>query len=67
MFYRWELLKQIAEGRMPDGVSEADLRAMDLPLPGEIEVIEEADGTKTLRPIEKKPGANSFACDSPNS
>lgn len=67
MFYRFELLKQIAEGKMPDGVTEADLRAMDLPLPGEIEVVEEADGTKTLRPIGKKTDTNSFACDSPNS
>jgi hypothetical protein len=67
LFYRFELLRQIADGKMPDGVTEADLRAMDLPLPGEVEVVEDADGKKTLRRIEKKSDANSFACDSPNS
>lgn len=67
LFYRFELLKQIAEGRMPDGVTEADLRAMDLPLPGEVEVVEEADGTKTLKPIVHPSAPNSFACDSPDS
>ncbi|MDT3686549.1 MAG: hypothetical protein RO009_16065 [Pseudorhodoplanes sp.] len=67
LFYRFELLRQIADGKMPDGVTEADLRAMDLPLPGEVEVVEDADGKKTLRRIEKKSGTKSFACDSPNS
>lgn len=67
MFHRFELLRQIADGRMPEGVTEADLRAMDLPLPGEIEVILGADGTKEIRLISKKNDANSFACDSPNS
>jgi hypothetical protein len=66
MFYRWELLKQIADGKMPEGVTEEDLRAMDLPLPSEIEVIVGPDGTKEIRPISKKPDANSFACDSPS-
>jgi hypothetical protein len=66
MFYRFELLKQIADGKMPEGVTEADLRAMDLPLPGEIEVIVNADGSKTLQPIAKAATAN-FSCDSPNS
>ncbi len=67
MFYRFELLKQIAEGKMPEGVSEDDLRAMDLPLPGEVEVVVEADGTRTLGPVTKKTANNSFACDSPAS
>jgi hypothetical protein len=67
LFYRFELLKQIAGGKMPDGLTEADLRAMDLPLPGEIEVITKADGTKEIRQISKKSDANIFACDSPNS
>jgi hypothetical protein len=67
MFRRFELLRQIAEGRMPEGVTEADLRAMDLPLPGEVEVVVEADGTKTLRPLARKPDPKSFSCDSPNS
>jgi len=66
LFYRFELLKQIADGKMPDGVTEDQLRAMDLPLPNEIEVIVRADGTKEIRQISKTPDANSFACDSPN-
>lgn len=65
-FYRFELLKQIADGKMPEGLTEADLRAMDLPLPGEIEVIVNSDGTKTLRPVAGAPGVNPFSCDSPN-
>lgn len=67
MFRRFELLRQIAEGRMPEGVTEAQLRAMDLPLPGEVEIVVEADGTRTLRPVTRKPGAESFSCDSPDS
>jgi hypothetical protein len=66
-FYRFELLKQIADGKMPEGLTEADLRAMDLPLPSEIEVVVLADGTKEIRPLSKKSDANNFACDSPNS
>ena len=49
MYYRWQLIQQIAKGEMPDGHSEEDLRAMGLPLPGEIEEVEEPDGTKVIR------------------
>jgi hypothetical protein len=66
LFYRFELLKQIADGKMPDGVTEDQLRAMDLPLPNEIEVVVRADGTKEIRQISKPLDANPFACDSPN-
>ena len=34
MYYRWQLLQQIAKGEMPEGHSEEDLRAMGLPLAG---------------------------------
>lgn len=64
LFYRFELLKQIAEGKMPEGITEDELRAMDLPLPGEIEIVIAPDGTKTLRPVKLQPAA--FACDSPS-
>lgn len=72
MYYKWQLIQQIAKGEMPDGHSEDDLRALGLPLPGEIEVVEEPDGTKVVRqkapppksPDPKKPTAD-FACDSP--
>ena len=76
MFYRWQLLQQIAKGKMPEGVSEDDLRAMDLPLPREVELIEEPDGTMVLRRKEPAAGsgrsapgsaaANAFICDSPD-
>jgi hypothetical protein len=45
---------------MPEDFSEEELRAYGLPLPGEIEIVEEPDGTKVVR--QKKPA---FACDSP--
>lgn len=44
MYYKWQLIQQIAKGEMPDGHSEDDLRALGLPLPGELEVVEEPDG-----------------------
>ena len=71
MYYRWQLLQQIAKGDMPEGVSEDDLRLMGLPLPGEIEVVEEPDGTKVVRqkaPTETAPKekASAFTCDSPD-
>jgi hypothetical protein len=67
MFHRWELLKQIADGRMPAGVTEAELRTMGLPLPSEIEVIVRPDGTREIRPIAKDSDTPAFACDSPTS
>lgn len=67
LFYRFELLKQIADGKMPAGVTAEDLRAMGLPLPHEIEVINKADGTKEIRHISPQSAADNLACDSPNS
>lgn len=66
MYYRWQLLQQIAKGEMPEGHSEDDLRLMGLPLPGEIEVVEEPDGTKVVRRKEQAQQKNAFACDSPD-
>ena len=40
MYYRWQLLQQIAKGEMPEGHSEEDLRALGLPLPNEIEIVD---------------------------
>jgi hypothetical protein len=65
MFYRFQLLRQIADGKMPEGLTEDELRAMDLPLPGEVEVIVEADGRKTLVPKKQADNKNDFTCDSP--
>ena len=66
MYYRWQLLQQIASGQMPEGHSEDDLRLMGLPLPGEIEVVEEPDGTKVVRQKAPTREASDFVCDSPN-
>jgi hypothetical protein len=64
LYYRWQLIQQIAKGEMPAGHSEDDLKLMGLPLPGEIEMVEEPDGTKVIR--QKAPKAKAFACDSPD-
>jgi hypothetical protein len=66
MYYRWQLIQQIAKGEMPEGHSEEDLRQMGLPLPGEIEMIEEPDGTKVVRQKAPVTKAQDFACDSPD-
>jgi hypothetical protein len=70
MYYRWQMLEQIAKGEMPAGMTEADLRAMEMPVPGEIEMTEDADGRIVIRkvekPVAKSPSkANAFVCDSP--
>ena len=75
MYYRWQMLEQIAKGVMPEGMTEDDLRAMEMPLPGEIELIEKPDGSQVIRKVEKatapKPArkprkkADAFVCDTP--
>ena len=65
MYHRWQLLEQIAKGEMPKGMTADDLRAMELPLPGEVEMTEEPDGTVVFK--RKTPAkASAFACDSPD-
>lgn len=76
LYYCWRLLQQVARGQMPEGLSEDDLRALDLPLPGEIAIVERSDGTRVIERIaapgaggvaaaaKAKPGA--FVCDSPD-
>jgi hypothetical protein len=54
LYYRWQLLEQIAKGEMPEGMTEADLRAMELPVPGEVELIEKPDGSLVIRKVEAK-------------
>ncbi len=70
MYYRWQLLEQIAKGEMPPGMTEDDLRAMEMPLPGEIEMIEEPDGRVVIRKVsrapKRKPTPDAFVCDSPD-
>jgi hypothetical protein len=74
MYYRWNLLEQIAKGEMPQGMTEEDLRAMEMPVPGEVEMVEEADGSIVIKrvaqpkPPAKKlaPKTNTFVCDTPD-
>ena len=79
LYYRWQMLEQIAKGQMPPGMTEADLRAMEMPLPGEVEIVEEADGSVSIRQVKtpkpavrakgrkaKPAKANAFVCDSPD-
>ena len=68
MYYRWQILEQIAKGEMPRGMTEDDLRAMEMPLPGEIELVEEPDGRVIIRKVAQpaaKP-SNAFVCDTPD-
>jgi hypothetical protein len=77
MYYRWQLLEQIAKGEMPEGMTEADLRAMEMPVPGEVEMVEEPDGSVVIKRVAKpapakrgktkaKVAANAFVCDTPD-
>ncbi len=51
LYYRWQMLETIAKGEMPPGMTADDLRAMEMPLPGEIELIEKPDGTQVIRKV----------------
>jgi hypothetical protein len=74
MYHRWNLLEQIAKGEMPQGMTEEDLRAMELPVPGEVEMVEEADGSIVIKRVaqpkpqakKRAPKANTFVCDTPD-
>ena len=74
MYYRWQLLEQLAKGEMPTGLTAEDLTALGLPQPGEIEATLEPDGTIIYRqkappakaPAKPAPRANAFVCDSPD-
>jgi hypothetical protein len=75
MYYRWQLIEQIAKGEMPPGLTAEDLTNMGLPQPGEIETTVEADGTVIYRqkaPSEIKRARSAaarqsaFVCDSPD-
>jgi hypothetical protein len=64
---RWELVEIISHGRMPEGHTAEELRAMGLPLPGEVYREEQPDGTVLIK--QRAPSeiaANSFVCDTPN-
>ena len=60
MYFRYQLLEQIAQGTMPAGFTADDLKAMGLPLPGEISIVEQSDGTRAIKK------SSAFVCDSPD-
>jgi hypothetical protein len=70
MAYRWQLVEHIAKGEMPPGLTAADLSAMGLPQPGEIETERQPDGTVIYRqraPSEVRAArASRFVCDTPD-
>ena len=68
LYFRWQLLEQIAKGEMPGGMSESDLRAMQLQLPGEVARFEEPDETISFRKVDRTPKGkpSAFVCDSPD-
>ena len=66
MYHRYLLLEQIAHGKMPEGWTAEELRAVGLPLPGEVTITKEADGTLAIRPAVPKSKPSAFACDSPD-
>ncbi len=64
---RWELVEVISHGRIPEGHTAEELRAMGLPLPGEIFREEQPDGTVLIK--QRAPSeiaAHPFVCDAPN-
>jgi hypothetical protein len=70
----WQLVEIISTGQMPAGHTADELRAMGLPLPGEIYREEQPDGTiliKQRSPTEiealktKNAPKNTFVCDTP--
>ena len=45
----WALVEIISTGVLPDGHTEEDLRALGLPIPGELYREEQPDGTVLIR------------------
>ena len=62
---RWEMIEVISHGRLPEGHTVDDLRAMGLPVPGELVRETQPDGSiliKQVAPFE----ATAFVCDTPD-
>jgi hypothetical protein len=63
---RWEMIEIISTGRLPDGHTVEDLRAMGLPVPGELIRERQPDGTILIKQVAPSElAANKFACDTP--
>ena len=65
--YRWRLIETISTGRLPDGHTVEDLRALGLPVPGELVRETQADGTILIKQVAPSAlAASKFACDAPD-
>lgn len=62
---RFELVEIISTGKMPDGHTADDLRAMGLPLPGELVRERQPDDTILIRQVAPSQRAAAFSCDAP--
>lgn len=66
---QWEMINVISTGKLPDGHTVEDLRAMGLPVPGELYRETQADGSILIR--QRSPAeiaalhSKTFECDSP--
>jgi hypothetical protein len=64
---RWEMIEIISRGRLPDGHTVDDLRAMGLPVPGELIRERQPDGTVLIKQVApSKLAAGAFTCDAPD-
>jgi hypothetical protein len=64
----WRLVEIISTGKVPDGHTAEDLRAMGLPQPGELIRETQPDGTvliKQVAPSKMAEPAGAFVCDTP--
>ena len=61
---RWEMIETISHGRLPEGHTVEDLRALGLPVPGELVRERQADGTILIRQVAPSQAAG-FVCDTP--
>ena len=61
---RWEMIEIISHGRLPEGHTAENLRAMGLPVPGELYRETQADGTILIRQVAPSAAAQ-FVCDTP--
>jgi len=64
---RWEMVEIVSHGRLPDGHTVDDLRALGLPVPGELVRERQPDGTILIKQVAPSAlAASKFACDAPD-
>ncbi|MGN6572480.1 MAG: hypothetical protein ACTHLO_13815 [Pseudolabrys sp.] len=59
------MIETISHGRLPEGHTAEDLRAMGLPVPGELYRETQADGTILIRQVAPS-AVPQFVCDTPD-